>query len=600
MNVPKAQPSEAKKAIALGWRLLGANQVEEAEACFSRVLAADPESLAALDGLGVASYRKRKFGDAERHYRKCLSLEPDSAVFKQKLATNLNALGQTEAALVLYREAIAATPDEPILLSNFGNALSGVGQMKEAVEMLRRAHALEPSVLITTNLAKALVKAKQAEEAIVLLTSENTAGQIDFAGPLGDAYMHAGRYGEAVAEFEKARAAGRIDGGQLHNLATALQYLGKMDEAVEVYREAIAKKPDLAASRRQLLSIRTGSESAQEIAGLKDALRQSKLSAADRAEMLIALAKALDDIGEYDEAFANLQAGNQLIRMTLGYDRDRNAEFVDRTIKTFTEDFLSHRRDWGVRTERPIFIVGMPRSGTTLVEQILCSHPAVHGAGELMTVFDIFGGLRKKLKPDLGMPRIAKLLTRESTIEAAQAYLDVIGKLNAEKRFVSDKMPFNFRYLGFISLLFPDAKIIQTIRHPLDIGLSCYFTRFRDALDFSFNMVDVGCYYRDFERLMAHWNGVVRNSVLQVQYEDLIADQEGQSRRLLEFCGLDWDERVIRFHETERPVLTASNWQVRQPIYATSVRRWRNYRDHLKPMIAAMEMGDPEAWRPRF
>ena len=376
-----------------------------------------------------------------------------------------------------------------------------------------KAVAIDPATdLFRLNLCKALIKADRGNEAVsVLISGPGDPDRVEIAAELGNAFLNAGRYREAVAALQRARAGGRAETGVLHNLGTALQYLGAMKEAEAVYREAIAKSPDTAASRRQLAGIVSVENAGQEIDELRAALKQPQLSPADRAEIFLGLAKALDDIGEYAEAFSSLQDGNQLIRMTLGYDADKNTEFVDRSIETFTRSFLEERRDWGSRSDRPVFIVGMPRSGTTLVERILCSHPNVHGAGELLTISELFHGLRKILKPDLGLPRVAGLITPELTVEIARSYLDYIETLDADSRFVSDKMPFNYRYLGLISLLFPNARIIYTERHPLDVGLSCYFARFRENLNFSFNLCDMGRYYRDYQRLTTHWMSAIKN-----------------------------------------------------------------------------------------
>jgi tetratricopeptide (TPR) repeat protein len=460
--------------------------------------------------------------------------------------------------------------------------------------------ALRPDLdLIRANLARALTADGRPAQAVALLTAApGDPERPALAAALGTALLGERRHAEAARALTRARDAGLAGGDDLHNLGTALQLLGRMAEAQAAYRAAIARKPGLGIARRQLASIVSFEGNEAELAELRAALRRPDLAPAARAEIHLALAKALDDVGAHAEAFGHLLAGNRLVRLRLDYRAEANAAYVDRTIATFSEAFLAERRGWGSPSTRPIFIVGMPRSGTTLVEQILCSHPRVHGAGELMTVFEVFRDLRKVLAPDLGMPGIAGLLTAAETRRSAARYLDHIARLDAGAPHVSDKMPFNFRYLGFISLLFPAAKIIHTVRHPLDVGLSCFFARFHDQLDFSFDLAEIGAYHRDYARLMRHWSHALRNDILAVDYDRLVHDQERETRRLLAFCGLDWDDRCLDFHQNRRPVLTASSWQVRQPIYATSVGRWRRYRDELRPMMAAMGLDDPDAWQP--
>ena len=583
------------------WSLFRSGQLQAAEEAFRALLQDDPGSSAVWNAIGVTAYSAKRYEPAERAFRKALSFDGGLIGAKHHLASTLRALGKTDEALKLFEEISGPLAGDPLFLNNWGNALVAAGQAGKGAEVLGRALALQTDSgdLVRSNLARALIADKRAGEAVdVLLGGKGDPERVAIAADLGNALLSAERYEAAARALGRARDAGLANGDDLHNLGTALQFLGRMEEAQAVYREAIAKKPELAMSRRQLTGIVKFQGSEQELAELRAALLEPDLAPADRAEIYMGLAKAHDDIGDYGEAFANLQAGNQLVRMGLGYSAETNTAYIDRTIETFTAEFLATRRDWGSPSRRPIFILGMPRSGTTLCEQILCSHPQVHGAGELMTIFEIFRDLRKTLTPDLGMPRIASLLTKEATLASAEIYLDHIARVNATAPFVSDKMPFNFRYVGLISLLFPNAKIIHTARHPLDIGLSCYFARFNDQLEFSFNLAEIGRYYRDYERLMAHWMDVVENDFLTISYDRLVQDQEGETRRLLEFCELDWDDRCLAFFRTERPVLTASNWQVRQPMYATSSGRWRRYRDRLRPMIATMGLADPDAWTP--
>ncbi|MCP4385156.1 MAG: tetratricopeptide repeat protein [Hyphomicrobiales bacterium] len=593
------QATPKRSSLARAWALYDSNQLDEAEAAFRAALQEEPGSAAIWDGIGLIAYRRGRHDAAERAFRKALSLGADPAHCKHHLAITLKALGKLDAALVLFEEIAADFDTDAVFQSNRGNALSAAGRPGEGAEVLARAVALRPeSDLFRRNLAVALGSDKRPEEAVNVLTSgPDGPDRIELAAELGNAFLAMQEYDKAAAELRRARDAGLANGGDLHNLGTALQFLGQMDEAQEAYRQAIEKGSDsAAASRRQLAGIVKFSGGEQDLEELREALHQKGLSAGDRAEIHIGLAKALDDMGQYTEAFSNLQAGNQLIRMTLDYNADSNSAFIDRSIETFNQGFLADRRDWGDKSRRPVFIVGMPRSGTTLVEQILCSHPEVHGAGELLTISEIFRDLRKLIEPDLGMPRVAENITEELTRKTAQKYLDFINNLDGSAPHVSDKMPFNYRYLGFMSLLFPNTKFIHVERHPLDVGLSCYMARFKEQLNFSFNQTDIGRYYRDYQRIMTHWSQVVSNDLLTINYDTLVAHQERETRRLLAFCDLDWDDRCLAFHQTERPVLTASNWQVRQPLYATSIGRWRNYRSALGPMIASMGL-NPDEWQ---
>ncbi len=567
----------------------------QAEAAYKSVLRVAPERAEAWSGIGLIAYQTKNYVDAERFFRRALELQPRNPDRYDCLGIVFRALNRLDEAIAHYERALVLEPNRAATLSNLGNALALAGQAR-ALTVLQQAVTLEPtSALFRSNFARALMKFDQPAEALeqferVRMLAPGPAVEVD----CGHALMRLERYDEAIAAYRRAEAAGSRDHEMLHNLATALQYLGRMDEAVEAYRAALAVKPDFAVSRRQLASARKYQAVDDDASELEKLLNEPKLSIEERAEVHIALAKILDDIGDYQRAFSHLQAGNQQIRATIDYSADKNSDYIDAVIETFDERFFADRLSFGLDTEVPLFILGMPRSGTTLVEQILASHPQVHGAGELKKINELFADLRKRLKPDVAMPRIARLMDKKTAEDVAQEYLEYLLSFNPRARYVCDKMPFNFRALGLISLLFPKARIIHCMRNPLDTGISCYFARFKEELAFSFNLMEIGRYYRDYKRLMDHWQTVVHNPVLEVQYERLVASQAEETRRILEFCRLPWDDACLRFHETERPVITASNWQVRQPMYASSAGRWHNYRRFLDPLIAALEIRPEE------
>ncbi len=264
----------------------------------------------------------------------------------------------------------------------------------------------------------------------------------------------------------------------------------------------------------------------------------------------------------------------------------------DRLIATFTPEFFEAQTSPGSDSERPVFILGMPRSGTTLVEQIIARHPLAFGAGELMTRNRVTWTLPAALKSGTTYPECAALMDERFTDEAANGYLKELRQLPDAAVRVTDKMPNNFRHIGLIARLFPRARIIHCQRNPMDICLSCYFLDFRGRLGFAYDLTHLGQYYRQYERLMAHWKKVSPIPILDVRYEDLIADSEAVSRRMIDYCGLEWDDACLAHDETERPVMTASHWQARQPIYKTSVERWRHYERHLEPLSRALAGGN--------
>jgi len=301
------------------------------------------------------------------------------------------------------------------------------------------------------------------------------------------------------------------------------------------------------------------------------------------------LGRLLDAAGDYDRAFAYIRQGNKLVRSTFnpaGY-----AGFVDEAIATFNQDFLRRAPRAQHAADHLIFIVGMPRSGTTLIEQILDSHPQVFGCGELQDIGIIANRLPDAQGAEHPYPRGVVFLNEETCTQLAQQYLQRVKALSGGADFVTDKMPENFQFLGLIALLFPGAKVIHSLRDPIDTCLSCYFQNFRfqdSALGFSTDLGHLGSYYKQYQRLMAHWRATLDIAMLEVNYEALVADQETVTRQMLEFCGLPWDEQCMKFYDSGRTAATASYNQVRQPMYRKSVQRWKRYERHLEPLIKAL------------
>ena len=585
-----AQQTSVDAELTRGREFTRQRRWRDAEASFRQALKLQPSRADCWDCLGVVAFEAGRRDEAERFFRKAIEFDGNNAAFHDHLAITLRALKRLPEAIKEFELALKLEPRRGTTLSNFGNTLTEAGELDRAAEMLGRAVALSPrSALFRINLARTLLKQGKGEDALAHI---DQARELDPSpekdADRGHALMMLERFEEAIASYQNAAKAGLRDHQMFHNLGTALQYFGRAEEAAEAYHTALEIKPDFVVSRRQLTGTRRYESFDEEADALELLLKDASLSVLDRADLHMGLAKIYDDLGRFQEAFHHVQAGNQQIRTTLDYSAEKNTDFIDALIDVFDERFFEQRRDFGLNSDTPIFILGMPRSGTTLLEQILCSHPRVHGAGELTRLYELFVGLRERLGKPAGVPHIARFANLRVANDVASEYLTYVRNLNNEARFISDKMPFNFRALGFIFLLFPRARIIHCRRDPLDICLSCYFARFKEQLDFSFNLVEIGRYYRDYERLMEHWRSVGRNPMIDVQYEDLVADQEGQTRRVLDFCGLEWDDRCLDFHQTDRPVLTASNWQIRQPIYTSSIGRWRNYAKHLQPLLATL------------
>jgi tetratricopeptide (TPR) repeat protein len=366
-----------------------------------------------------------------------------------------------------------------------------------------------------------------------------------------------------------------------------LTTLGRFDEAVAAFEAALAGQPGSPDAIYQMM-LATKSRSTPEMAARIESLLKVDRPSDQKIMLHFALGKISDDMRDYARAFENYRAGNDLAAAKAPFDAAAWRAHVERSIADFPAEFFARRKSFGVDSRRPVFIVGMPRSGTTLVEQILAAHPSVAAGDGLEAMPLIATGLPRRLGTAAPFPQCLGEVSEALSRELAGEYLAALERVDKSAARVTDKLPLNFLNLGLIALLFPNAAVIHCRRDPVDTCLSCYFTRFSSHLNFSFGLESLGAYYRGYRRAMAHWQKVLPIPILDVDYEELIADQEATSRRLVAHCGLAWDDRCLAFHETARPVMTASNWQVRQPLYKSAVARWRNYEAFLGPLRAAL------------
>jgi len=618
-------PNQAALLFAQAGAALQGGRLPEAEALFRQVLSLDPGHADAHNWLGVVLQQKGESGEALGHLRQAVALAPASADFANNLgiaelgagnvdgarralekAVKLNPrlpaahhnLGlvfqkrrELEPAIACFRRAIALAPDYVNAHLNLGNALQDSGHIDEAIVQYRKLVALAPksrearfNLASVLNAAKRLAEAeREAREAVSLDPRGIEAGNL-----LVSVLSTLEHYDEAMAEARRVLA---LDPKcvEAHNrLGTILTTLGRFDEAISCFQASLAAQPDNAGA---LFGLANASKeySSPEMADRIERSLGRDLSQEHRSMLHFALGKIYDDMGDYARAFENYRVANELAVPEAWFDAKIWTAYVDRVVATFTPDFFARRKAFGSPSRRSIFIFGMPRSGTTLTEQIVASHPLVAAGGELGTVADLVAGLPARLKSESRFPECATEITEETAGRLAADYLAALDKVDADAQRVTDKMPLNFQNLGLIALMFPQATFIHCRRDPLDTCLSCYFQKFGRGLDFSYSFENLGAYYRGYRRLMAHWREALPVAVLEVGYEDMVADQEGTSQRIIAHCGLEWDDRCLAFHKTERAVRTASVWQVRQPVYKTAVKRWQRYEPFLGPLRAALE-----------
>jgi hypothetical protein len=370
--------------------------------------------------------------------------------------------------------------------------------------------------------------------------------------------------------------------------------LGGIEEARTIFEKAIVLAPMTGRYYRALFNIRRASPEDKYFASMVALARgMASLPVAEQMELHFALGKAYADLGQHERSFHHLLAGNALKRQTIVYDEPRRLASFDRIRTVFTQGLMNARRGVGAQSDVPIFIVGMLRSGTTLIEQILASHPKVFGAGELHDLSKLAAGLESVDDTTLSFPEIVRKLSNEDLGRFGGSYLNaVVAKAPGVER-ITDKMPGNFSLIGLIHMALPNAKIIHMRRDPIDTCLSCFSILFSTGQPHTYDLAELGRYYRAYETLMEHWRRVLPAGVmLELRYEDLVSDTERQARGVIAHCGLDWDDSCLAFHTTRRAVRTASAIQVRQPIYRTSVGRSRFYTELLRPLIR--ELGSRE------
>lgn len=404
---------------------------------------------------------------------------------------------------------------------------------------------------------------------------------------LGEWYLTRGAIDFALKSTARAMELAPTNPQCRLSRAWILEAVGEIDAAWDFVQQLL-NKDDLTPSAARLygrLAPRFGrQEHALEIVL---GLLQAGIHPNDSALNFTA-ADLLDRAGRYDQAFFYASRGNEIRRPS--YDPLAWERWISRQIAYFTSERLRSLPRATDRSDKPVFIVGMPRSGTSLVEQIVASHPAVHGAGELVYIQQIVIGTVSAASAQMDdYPDCLDRITLEHVDDMANIYLASITALNPAAERITDKMPMNFLYLGLISLLLPGARIIHCRRDPMDTCLSCFMTQFRSGQEFKHDLTHLGAFYRLYERLLAHWKASLDVPILEVNYEEVVADLEGQSRRMMQFIGLPWDDRCLQFHDTKRAVRTASLQQVRRPIYQSSVGRWRRYESHLGPLKAALQ-----------
>jgi tetratricopeptide (TPR) repeat protein len=463
---------------------------------------------------------------------------------------------------------------------------------KDAEVYLRHAAGNAPDYTrIWVDLANVLKELEREDEAlecaekVLELAPEMAESHLLHASMLG--FM--GRQHEAIASYKKALEITPDRPGALCSMAHHMKTVGDREEAIATYRRCMDIKPDHSEAYWSLANLKTFQFSDREIEIMYELLDGEYLDDEARVQFHNALGLDRESRGDYDTAFSHFEQCNRLRRQSESYDPVETETRYDRVVEVFNEEFLAEREGFGDPDPAPIFVVGLPRSGSTLIEQILASHSAVDGTHELTNLASTVRGIRIPGKRKEQFPDTLFGLNAEGCRKIGTDYLDATRKYRSGATYFIDKNPNNFVFTGLLRLALPNAKIINARRHPLDSCFGTYKQLFASGQPFSYDLVELGEYYLQYVRLMDHWHQLMPGYVLDVQYENVVADLETQVRRILDFCGLPFEESCLRFHETERAVKTASSEQVRRPIYSSSVHLWRKYESHLGDLIEVLE-----------
>ena len=546
--------SQVEQALAQASRLAKQGKTADAERICRQVLVAMPRFAPAYFVAGEIAEARKSLDAAIDNYRKATALQPDYFPAWLNLGACLRDQGDHEAAIAAYEQAIRIDRRSAQAYNNLASAYVTIEQFDNAIANFERALKLRPnSVDIRRNLASLYMRTARNQKAIELARSSLALDENDARSwaILGRCLQIEGKFEEAEATLLRALDIDPVNSAALYDLTTM-----KRDPTEELAAlEAIE-------------------------ATLADVNRRPEAPAG----LHFAVARLHERHKNYDAAFSHYVQGNAIRSDHVQFTEAGAAKLFDATIATFTPDFFESVRIAGNPTTQPIFIVGMPRSGTTLTEQIIARHPDAAAAGELMT-------LRELLQPPrrVDVDRNRYLFPDEAeTASISEIYLEALREGRASALRITDKLPFNFLNLGFIKVAFPQAKVIHCRRDPMDTCLSCFCQSFHDDLAFSFNLENLGAYYRLYSRLMRHWKAVLPNPILEVDYERVIENPETAIRAIIEYCELPWNDACLAPHEGERDVRTASVWQVRQPIYRSSVAKWKRYEKHLQPLKDAL------------
>jgi tetratricopeptide (TPR) repeat protein len=593
----------AHNNLAIALRSQGENA--EAVKHFNLALKFAPNLAESHSNLGQLLFEEGRLQEALVHCREAVRLRSDFPEAHTNLGIVYRGLGLRAEAKACYAEALRLNPEMAVACNNMGQIIQEEGNLDESVAWYRRSLEFDPSsVLVQCNLATALKEQNKHHEAVAHydMALRLDPSSADAHNGRGWVRHEQGDLEEALYHYRKAIQF-RSNFALAHcNLGTVLEEFGEMESAERSFREALRHDPDHAEAQALLATLLGGKLGEAELAAMRRrvvAPDSPELNEYKRSALHFAMGHVLDARGDYAGAAEHLRKANALggadwKKRGRPYDPAEHAESVTEIIETFSPAFFERLRGFALETEQPVFIVGLPRSGTTLTEQILAGHSKVHGAGELSLVRDTFESLPRILNVEASAVECLDRLDRETAQRLGRHILHTLRSLNLHALRIVDKMPENYIYLGMLTALFPGARFIHCQRDLRDIAVSCWMTHFRH-IRWANDPDHIVSRIHNYQRLMDHWRQVLPPVWLDVPYEATVADLETVARQLVAWCGLEWEPECLAFHSGRRTVRSASLAQVRRPIYKNAVGRWKNYEHELGPMLAqfSQDWGKP-------
>ncbi|MFP6809129.1 MAG: sulfotransferase [Pseudomonadales bacterium] len=623
-QILRTHPRDANMLLVLGVALMRQNKFEEALKYLSKSVKNAPGLAGGHEQYGLALAALGRFNEAEESLQRALALDPNSKTVHAKLtrlqlmqgkdeesrktrermfeinpqlqklqeARTLQADGKLDEARKIVKSVLREDPVDVNALSSMAGICMAQDAFNDAEAFLRKALELAPDFGHAWSLLSlALKEQSKFDEAVNALEKACSLEpkNADWHSNLGNLLLAWGKEERALDSFNKALAIDPGNVGALLSKGHVLKTMGNLDDAISAYRASAKARPDLGEIYWSLANLKTFRFDVDDVEFMQTQVDSGKLTSESELHFSYSLGKYFEDQEDYPKAFEYYAKGGAKKRQNVTFDPVEYSAQTDKIVEMFTLEFFEQRASFGYSDPAPIFIVGLPRSGSTLIEQILCSHSQVDGTAELSDLM--------VLANQTGMNRFDKLKFPESLIDIDAGSIDDLGREYIDRTFhhrqgapyFTDKMPNNFPHIGFLHLILPNAKVIDARRHPLDSCFGSFKQLFAKGQPFSYDLFELGQYYKSYIRLMEHWDHVLPGKVLRVQYEDNVNDQEAQARRMIEHCGLEWEDQVLRFYETERAVKTASSEQVRQPIYNKSVNSWKRYETELAELILILE-----------